>query len=247
MPVLPRKREFPLCGVVTSSVMNINPEQIRLLLLWFPVFLFSLTLHEFSHALLARMGGDMTATYKGRLTLNPLPHIDPVGTVIFPILAGLTGLPLFGWAKPVPVNEVKLRHSRWTVAVSLAGPMSNIFLVIISALLLKLLVMTHVLGPDPDLGVNSWQTILSTVLLLFILTNVLLAIFNLLPIPPLDGSHVVHYYLVRRNPALWTFWEFLMRYGMIILWVLVFMTPLRHLLSDAIYGTVGFIQNWVVN
>lgn len=228
-------------GYLPNMEFNFNP----ILLIWFPVFLFSLTLHEFAHALSAKWGGDMTATYKGRLTLNPIPHIDPVGTIALPLIAGLTGLPLFGWAKPVPVNELRLRHSRWTVFVSLAGPLSNILLVVVSAILLKVLFAAGVLQGVEGLDVGNWRGAVFTALTLFILTNILLALFNLMPIPPLDGSHVVHYYLVRRNPSMWRFWEFLQRFGMIVLWLLIFVSPLGRYLFAAIHATAGAILYWV--
>ncbi len=187
-----------------------NPE----LLIWFPVFLFSLTLHEFAHALAAKWGGDMTATYKGRLTLNPIPHIDPIGTVALPLMSALSGVPLIGWAKPVPVNDLRLRHSRWTVWVSLAGPISNLLLVAIAAIILKVVFAFNLLGGGPVTpGFGSAAGAILLVGIMFIMVNTGLAIFNMLPIPPLDGSHVFHYFFVRRNPRMWKVWEFMHLYG----------------------------------
>jgi Zn-dependent protease len=142
----------------------------------------SLTVHEFSHALAAYLLGDETAKRQGRLTLNPIPHIDPVGTLLIPFLAALSHLPLLGWAKPVPVNPYNLRPAKWgDVAVSLAGPGSNAVMALVFALGLRLAVGAGL--PSDNLAV--------LLLSMLVMVNVVLCVFNLLPLPPLDGSKVL--------------------------------------------------------
>lgn len=144
------------------------------------LFFFALTIHEFSHGWVAWKLGDPTAKNAGRLTLNPLVHIDPIGTIFLPLMLIMTHSPfIFGWAKPVPVDFHNLRNpKRDMVWVGLAGPMANIILAIILSFFLKILVLT---GGNP----------LSTILSYAIMINLLLAVFNALPIPPLDGSRVL--------------------------------------------------------
>jgi len=141
---------------------------------WVLAIIATLTIHEFSHALTALALGDSTAKDNGRLNLNPLVHIDPLGFIML-LIAG------FGWAKPVPVNPYNLRNQKWGMAiVALAGPFSNLIGVVVFGLLFKLL--SPALGPD---------NLLSNFLFLLTLVNVSLFAFNLIPIPPLDGSKVL--------------------------------------------------------
>lgn len=151
-----------------------------------PVFILlvaSLSFHEAAHAWAASRLGDPTARLLGRLTLNPLAHIDWVGTVLFPLVAMISGLPLIGWAKPVPVDPRYLRAPRRDFAlVALAGPVSNIVLAVGAAVLLQLQG-----GLVPDSGVTP----LTQVLYMAVFINVLLAAFNMLPVPPLDGGNVL--------------------------------------------------------
>ncbi len=150
-------------------------------LIQFLSFMFALSVHEASHAWVADRFGDSTARRLGRVTLNPIAHIDLFGTVIFPIILAVTGMPVFGWAKPVPVNPHNMgnpkRDSMW---VSAAGPLSNLIVAAIGAMLLKLIpyesTSLHIVG------------ILISVL---VVINIFLAAFNLIPIPPLDGSGIV--------------------------------------------------------
>jgi Zn-dependent protease len=154
------------------------------LLISFLVLLLSLTFHEAAHAWTANQLGDPTARLLGRLSLNPAVHADLVGTVIFPLLAMITGLPLIGWAKPVPVNMRHLRSPRRDFAiVALAGPVSNVILAVGAGVLFSLLPPANVAGDGLDL--------LATGLWLAVMVNVLLAVFNMLPIPPLDGGNVL--------------------------------------------------------
>ncbi|MBM4283989.1 MAG: site-2 protease family protein [Deltaproteobacteria bacterium] len=142
------------------------------------VLLFSIIIHEVAHGYAALMNGDPTARLAGRITLNPLPHIDLVGTIILPLLllATKTGM-IFGWAKPVPVNPYNFRNLRWgEITVSLAGPLSNLLLAAVFAFLYHL-----------DLGGPGLKKLAYA----GVVVNIFLALFNLIPIPPLDGSHIV--------------------------------------------------------
>lgn len=172
------------------------------------VLLFSVVLHEVSHGSVAYYLGDPTAKYAGRLTLNPLKHLDPFGSVLLPLLLLLVTAgrgPIFGWAKPVPVNPYNLRDQRWgNLKVSLAGPGSNILVALIFGLAMRFLSL-----PEPFFVFFS----------IIVLINLLLAIFNLIPIPPLDGSHILFSLLPERFSYLR---QTLQQYGLFILLLVIF-------------------------
>jgi Zn-dependent protease len=149
----------------------------------FIVLVLSLSFHEAAHAWTADRLGDSTARRLGRITLNPLSHIDWIGTVLFPLVAMMSGFPLIGWAKPVPVMGANLRSPRRDFAiVAAAGPLSNLLLAVVAAMILGVLET----GQMTSLPVPVLRFVLVCVTL-----NVLLAVFNLLPVPPLDGSNVL--------------------------------------------------------
>jgi Zn-dependent protease len=160
-------------------------------------FLFALSFHESAHAWVANRCGDPTGRMLGRISLNPIRHIDPVGTVLMPLIAAFTHVPLIGWAKPVPVNPLNFRDMRRDdILVSLAGPVSNMILAVAATLVLvgcrfatglPLILLARNEG-------SVWQPI--TIMMFTLLeVNLLLAVFNCIPIPPLDGSHVLRHML----------------------------------------------------
>jgi Zn-dependent protease len=157
------------------------------LLVAFLILLVSLTIHEAAHAWTADRLGDPTARLLGRVSLNPLVHIDPIGTVLFPLIGALSPVPLIGWAKPVPVNIARLRrHRRDYVLVAAAGPASNLLLAILSSSVL------HVMpGTAPVVGAADPLGPLASVAMRAVEINVLLALFNMVPVPPLDGGNVL--------------------------------------------------------
>jgi Zn-dependent protease len=158
---------------------------LEVVLPWLAILLFSLSFHEAAHALTADRLGDPTARRLGRITLNPLAHIDWIGTVLFPLLAIYSGFPLIGWAKPVPVSMLNLRAPRRDFAiVAAAGPLSNLLLATISAVLL--IALSTAGG-----GLVPGPMILGEFLVKAVRMNLMLAVFNLIPVPPLDGGNVL--------------------------------------------------------
>ncbi len=180
------------------------------LLISLPILIFSVVCHEVAHAWVARREGDNTAYMLGRITLNPLPHLDPVGSVLVPGLLALTGSGiLFGWARPVPVNPRNYRDYRGgDIRVSLAGIAVNLILAVLFALLLIPLVLLvqqlPALAPSVGLVLKMFQY--------GVLINLVLALFNLIPLPPLDGSHVLYHLL---PPGLGMRYRELQRFGML--------------------------------
>ncbi len=184
-----------------------------------PVLLFSVVVHEYAHGYVANRWGDPTAAMVGRLTLNPLPHIDPIGSILVPALLLLSGSGfLFGWAKPVPVNPGNYRDRRWgDVSVSVAGAASNVLLALLFTAVWMLARLTLGLA-DPAV---------ERIFGLAIFLNLILAAFNLLPIPPLDGSHVLYNFLPQ--PLAYNYMS-LARFGFLILILLLLVPPLRSVL-----------------
>ncbi len=191
----------------------------------YPVLLFAITVHEYSHGKMAERFGDNTAKILGRLTLNPLAHIDLFGTVILPIFSMLSGVPLFGWAKPVPVN-MALMTKKEIMFVGLSGPLANI-------LLAGMFSLTFYLTKVLNLYFVGSETLFETAIVI----NVVLAVFNLTPIPPLDGSRVVTGLL----PYRWGYYynTIFERYGFFIIIFLLYTGILWKLLSPI----VSFLTN----
>lgn len=202
-------------------------------IVYLPILFFSIILHEYSHGYIACRNGDDTAYILGRLTFNPLKHIDFVGSIIVPIFCIISGLPLFGWAKPVPVNPYNLNNIRNDMAkVAFAGPAANLILVIISVLILKLVVM---FAPNAAL--------LMQVFVYAIMINLLLALFNLMPIPPLDGSKILARFLPVQTANKYMRFE---RYGMLLVILLIvtgifskIIVPVFYIIFNLILSFVG--------
>lgn len=185
------------------------------LFLSFLVLLFSLTVHEAAHAWTADRLGDPTGRHLGRVSLNPLVHIDPIGTVLLPLVAMFTGAPLIGWAKPVPVSVRALgRYPRNFMLVVFAGPASNLLLATLASLALRAV-------PGEALGVGGVQVgaPLVHILIAAFQLNLLLAVFNLVPVPPLDGGNLVGAAL---RGSLQRGFDALRPYGVFILYALMF-------------------------
>lgn len=178
------------------------------------ILIFSVVIHEVSHGYAALALGDETAKHAGRLTLNPIKHLDPFGSLILPTLSYLLGGFIFGWAKPVPYNPYNLRDQKKGPAyVALAGPVSNLVLAMFFGILIRILVPLSTQASG--LFLANFITIASTIVLL----NLILAVFNLVPVPPLDGSKILFAFL----PYRWIeVQHFLERYGFMILLIFIF-------------------------
>jgi Zn-dependent protease len=191
------------------------------------VLLFSVVIHEVSHGLAALSLGDVTAKYEGRLTLNPLKHLDFFGSFLLPLLLLVFTFgkgPLFGWAKPVPINPYNFRDQKWgALKVALAGPLSNIILAVFFGLIIRFLPMTPV-----------FFDLFSMIVLL----NLVLAFFNLIPIPPLDGSHILFSLL----PEKFNYFKLqLSQFGFLILVLLIFSGAINFVFKFA-----QFVYLWLV-
>ena len=185
------------------------------------VLIASLSFHEAAHAWTADRLGDPTARLLGRLSLNPVVHVDPIGTLLFPLIAISTGVPLIGWAKPVPVNVRHLRSPKRDFAlIAAAGPISNLGLAVVAAGLLTIV---------------STGGLLGNTLVLFVMLNVLLAVFNMVPVPPLDGGNVLIGVLPHHAARVV---EQLRPYGIIVLYALM--------LSGALVRMTRPLQNAIL-
>ncbi len=209
------------------------------------VLIVSVVVHEVAHAWQARREGDTTAEQLGRITLNPLPHLDPIGSLLVPLALHFSGSGfLFGWARPVPVNPANYRDPRWgDIRVSLAGIVSNLILAFLATL-----AMVVVLKVEAGLGALGGATeLLRQGALYGILINLVLACFNLIPIPPLDGSHVLFHVLPRRLALPY---RRAGQYGLLVLMGLMFLAPgaFRVLMRpvDLLMGAAdAFIRLWI--
>ena len=201
----------------------------------FIVLLFSLTVHEMAHAWTADRLGDPTARLLGRVSLNPIVHADLIGTVVFPLLAMIGNLPLIGWAKPVPVNVRRLRHQRRDyVLVAAAGPASNLVLAVVASVVLRMLPVPPVTLGEPNVSVP-----LALLLSGAIRLNVLLAVFNMIPIPPLDGGNVIGGLLPRRFAFAF---DAVRPYGFMLLYVLMLSGRLGSIIGPPSSLLVSWLQ-----
>ena len=200
----------------------------------FAILIFSLTVHEAAHAVTADRLGDPTARLLGRVSLNPAVHVDPIGTILFPLISLFTGAPLIGWAKPVPVNSTRLgRHwKRKFMLIAAAGPASNLVLAVVGALVLRVVPVSGRLGE---------ATLAPLAVLLFQLVglNVLLAVFNMIPIPPLDGGNVLAGVL--RGPVAEAY-DRLRPYGFLILYGLMF----SGLFGSIVFPVAAALRSWLI-
>lgn len=190
------------------------------------VLLFSVIIHEMAHGYAAWLNGDPTARLTGRITLNPLPHIDPIGTIFLPLFLIVTGSGfIIGWARPVPVNPLNFRNYRLgEITTSFAGPGSNLLLALLFAFLLRL-------------NLGSPGLVLMAYYGCFI--NILLALFNLIPIPPLDGSHLVAAFLPQ---PLARYYGYLEPVGLVIVIILLFFAGLLGILISLTYLIMAFLK-----
>jgi Zn-dependent protease len=205
-----------------------SSDQVFMGVLQFSVLLFSLVFHEFGHAWMALRCGDTTARDLGRVTLNPLAHIDPIGTVMFPLLQIFAGVPLIGWAKPVPFNRAALRNPRRDdMLIASAGPGFNLMLALVGAVAWRLSEAV-LAGADTGVSATLYQ-FGHRVLPVFVQINVLLALFNMIPMPPLDGSYIVANLLP--TPLSLRFQEFGARWGFVVVLGLVYTGVARRFIN----------------
>jgi Zn-dependent protease len=174
-----------------------------LIIFYFVILIFSVILHELAHGYMAFALGDPTAKYEGRLTFNPIKHLDPFGSVILPLLLFITHVPiLIGWAKPVPINPYNFRDQKWgELKVSIVGPLTNFAIALIFGLIIRFFYRILPLDLIEFFGI-------------IVELNLVLAIFNLVPIPPLDGSWILFHFL---PDSFFKVKMFLQQYGTVIL------------------------------
>jgi Zn-dependent protease len=221
----------------TCLTLTLLPDiDVATLVIAFLVLLFSLTVHEAAHAWSASQLGDDTARRLGRVSLNPIVHTDPIGTVVLPLLALVSNAPLIGWAKPTPVNTRNLRHPRRDhVLVTLAGPASNLMIAGAAALALRMVPV----GGTPPMTALDVAGPLATIATEALQLNVLLAVFNMLPIPPLDGGQVLTGLL---PPRLAIPFGAVQQYGFLILMALLLTGTLSYLIAPPYYLILSWLR-----
>jgi Zn-dependent protease len=205
--------------------------------IWSIPVLFAVTLHEVGHGWAANKLGDSTAKDMGRLTVNPLKHIDPVGTVVVPLIMFFASGFIFGWAKPVPVNWGKLRNTKRDIAlVALAGPAANLIMIIFWLIIAKLFILSALEG-------NFIANVFVFMAWAGIVINTLLMVLNLFPLPPLDGSRVVFSLLPAQLAYKYSKIE---PYGLIILVVLLVSGVLFKIIGPIISGVEYLMYNLII-
>jgi len=211
-------------------------ESIGVTIIIFGGFLYSVVLHEVAHGYMAEQYGDKTARYAGRLTLNPLPHLDPIGSFVLPLILFLLSAPIFGYARPVPYNPNAMRDRRWDpLKVMAAGPATNIALAVLLGLVMRFMLTVGIASP-------VMLQILSTIVFL----NLVLALFNLIPVPPFDGRFLIGLFspvmLLRTEIAMARMgnmgWMLGLIFGLFVVFPLVF--PLIPMVFHLITG-VSFL------
>ena len=199
------------------------------------VLIASLSVHEAAHAWAADQLGDPTARNLGRLSLNPVVHVDPIGTLLFPLIALMTNVPLIGWAKPVPVDFRHLKHPKRDFAIiAAAGPTSNLVMAVVGAGVLAVM-------PGLEPGAIAGREVMTTAVQMldfFVLINVLLAVFNMIPVPPLDGGNVL---LGVLPPPGARVIEALRPYGFLILYALMLTGVLGTLMGPVAYYVLNLL------
>ena len=225
-------------------------DTLSLALVLIPCLIIAIVFHEVAHGWTALALGDPTAKERRRLTLNPIRHVDPVGTLIVPIALALFKGPIFGWAKPVPVIKERLNNPRWgMVFVAAAGPGINFAMALAASIVLRMTLPVDAAFAVTGAGFPSIAdgfgevSFLSTGLFFFILINLFLGIFNLLPIPPFDGSHIVEGFLPRK---LARSYEKLRPLGMVLFFALVALTWFAPQLRiiERLYIPVAYVLGW---
>lgn len=208
------------------------------IIVYIPILFFSIVLHEFAHGLAAYRLGDDTAYLSGRLTLNPIAHIDIMGTLVVPAFCYLFGMPLFGWAKPVPVNPLRLDSPKRDMGkVAAAGPAVNLVLALVLVLIMKIVILT---AATASAGVEQALVFLQY----GVLINVLLAVFNLMPIPPLDGGNIVTS-LLPVNASI-RYQAVFGRYGMYIVLALILTGAVKYILLPPVYLILNALNKFLM-
>jgi len=221
-------------AAVVRQSMSFTPKEIRDAVVFIITLVLSIAVHEFGHAFVADKLGDPTPRSQNRVTLNPISHMDLFGTLIIPLVVFFTHAPLLGWGKPVQVSPVNYTR-RWSMRVSDilvtgAGPSMNVILALLVTIIYTVVLATHLLDPAKDLA-RAVENV--------ILLNWSLAIFNLIPCPPLDGGWILANLLPRRYENIT---EFLQQYGFVILMGLVISGVVGYMLIPAIYVTRFFLH-----